>query len=232
MVELPLDGLEVRENVRVIELEVAEDQRARPVVHELGALVEEGRVVLVGLDHEKRCGAEPRGDAEIGRDAADQEAGLQARRLEQERKDAGGGGLAVRAGHRQGPAVVQHLARQPLRARAVRQAGIEQPFDDRQAAPHDVAHHHAIGRGRQQVVLVALDHLDPELCELGAHGRIERAVGPGHPMAPGARQRRHARHECPADAEDMDVHQSTGKKRRNSATLMLKYATAVSTPAA
>ena len=51
-VELALDRRHVRIDVGVVVLEVVQDRGARPVVHELGALVEERRVVLVGLDHE------------------------------------------------------------------------------------------------------------------------------------------------------------------------------------
>ena len=53
-------------DIGVVELDVVDDQRARPVVDELGALVEERRVVLVGLDDEILRAAEPRRDAEIG----------------------------------------------------------------------------------------------------------------------------------------------------------------------
>ena len=57
MMELRLDRGEVGKDVGVVELEVVEHRGARPVVHELRALVEERRVVLVGLDHEERdCG--------------------------------------------------------------------------------------------------------------------------------------------------------------------------------
>ena len=54
VVELALDRGEVGIDVGVVEFEVVEDRGARPVVHELGALVEERGVVLVGLDHEER----------------------------------------------------------------------------------------------------------------------------------------------------------------------------------
>ena len=54
VMELALDRREVVEDVGVVELEVVEDRGARPVVDELAALVEEGGVVLVGLDHERR----------------------------------------------------------------------------------------------------------------------------------------------------------------------------------
>ena len=44
----------VVEDVGVVELEVVEHRRARAVVHELAALVEEGGVVFVRLDDEGR----------------------------------------------------------------------------------------------------------------------------------------------------------------------------------
>jgi hypothetical protein len=51
-VELALDRRHVREDVGVVVFKVVEDGHQRPVVHELAALVEEGGVVLIGLDHE------------------------------------------------------------------------------------------------------------------------------------------------------------------------------------
>ena len=47
-----LDRVDVREDVGVVVLDIVEHERARPVVHELRALVEERRVVLVRLDDE------------------------------------------------------------------------------------------------------------------------------------------------------------------------------------
>ncbi len=81
MVELRLDGGEIGEDVGVIEFEVVQDRGARPVVDELRALVEEGGVVLVGLDHEEARIGEPRRNAEVQRHAADQEARIQPARL-------------------------------------------------------------------------------------------------------------------------------------------------------
>jgi hypothetical protein len=56
VVELPLDGGQVVEDVGVVELQVVQDGRARAVVDELAALVEEGGVVFVGFDHERAVG--------------------------------------------------------------------------------------------------------------------------------------------------------------------------------
>ena len=80
VMELGLDGGHVREDVGVVVFEVVEDRGARPVVHELRALVEERRVVFVGLDHEERAVGQPRRNAEIERHAADQEARIRGRR--------------------------------------------------------------------------------------------------------------------------------------------------------
>ena len=70
MVELPLDGWQIREDVRVIELQVVQNCGTWAVMHELAALIEEGAVVLVGLDHEERRTAEARGNTEVLRHAA------------------------------------------------------------------------------------------------------------------------------------------------------------------
>ena len=53
VVELALDGGEIREYVRVIELQIVHHQGARMVVNKLGALVEEGAVILVRFDDEE-----------------------------------------------------------------------------------------------------------------------------------------------------------------------------------
>ena len=64
MMELRLDRREIGEDVGVIVFEIVEDRGARPVVDELRALVEERRVVLVGLDDEERAVGEARRHAE------------------------------------------------------------------------------------------------------------------------------------------------------------------------
>ena len=73
-----LDRGHVREDVGVVVFQVVEDRDQRAVVDELAALVEEGGVVFVGLDHEFAARADARGHAEILGHPADQEAGLAA----------------------------------------------------------------------------------------------------------------------------------------------------------
>jgi hypothetical protein len=114
VVELALDGGQVVKDVGVVELQVVQDGRARAVVDELAALVEEGGVVLVGFDDETGGGGEtaqallrvPRPlcgllldlrktlhrpatqagrDPEIHRHAADQEARLAGQRFPESR---------------------------------------------------------------------------------------------------------------------------------------------------
>ena len=60
VIELGLDGGEVGEDVRVVVLQVVDDQGTRVVVNELGSSVEVGAVVLVGLHHEEGVSAQPR----------------------------------------------------------------------------------------------------------------------------------------------------------------------------
>src|SRR5471030_2827660 len=132
MVELGLDRAQIGEDVGVIVFEVVEDGGLGVVVDELAALVEEGRVVLVGLDDEEgRVGAlavalarQARRDAEVHRHAADQEAGRIAGVLQYPGQHGRGGGLAVRAGHGQHPAVLQDVLAHPLRAGGERQVAV------------------------------------------------------------------------------------------------------------
>jgi hypothetical protein len=132
MVELPLDRGQVVEDVRVVELEIVQDRGARTVMDELAALVEEGGVVLVGLDHEgrerTRCVAQPGGHVEVERHAAHQETGLQPGVLQDPGQHGGGRGLAVRAGDGQHVAALQHMLRQPLRAAGVGQSLVQDRF--------------------------------------------------------------------------------------------------------
>ena len=109
MMELTLYGRKIREYIGVIELQIIEDGGARAVMDELAALVEEGAVVLVGLDHEERRLAQARGDAEVLRHAADEKTRAHAGVFQHPGQHAAGGGLAVRASSGQHPAPLQHV---------------------------------------------------------------------------------------------------------------------------
>ena len=141
MMELGLDGPQIREDVGVVVLQVVEHGGTRPVVHELGTLVEESRVVFVGLDDEIGLAPQARRDREVARHATDQEARLAPGGLKDPGQQRRGGGLAVRAGHAHHPAPDQHLFGQPLRPRDVGQPGIQNGLHQRIAPPHHVAHH-------------------------------------------------------------------------------------------
>ena len=91
--------------------------RARPVVHELRALVEERGVVFVGFDNEEPGVAEARRSAEVGGYAADQETGFEPGVLENPRQHARGRRLAVSACDGNDMTVPQHVLGEPLRAR-------------------------------------------------------------------------------------------------------------------
>ena len=101
------DLVQVLEDVRMVELKVVEQGRARAVVHKLAALVEKGGVVFVGLDHKQgagrgRCaGAQAGRDAKVQWHAAHQKPGLQPGGRQNPAQHRGGGGFAVRAGHGQ-----------------------------------------------------------------------------------------------------------------------------------
>ena len=155
------------EDVRVVELEVVQHQGARAVVHELRPLVEEGGVVLVGLDDRTgdSCVARP-ADARAGVESrcgapADEEPGIESGGVEDHREHRGGRGLAVGAGHRDHVPIAQAHARTATPAR--RRIGspcLENVLHAPISASHRVADHHDIGRGRELRRIVSRDRRD------------------------------------------------------------------------
>ena len=93
------DGREVRVEVGVVVLDVADEEMPRLVVQELRSPVEEGRVVLVALEDEvrarARAGSPGRGSCDL---AADEEPGIAARVEQQPGRQRRSRGLAVRPG--------------------------------------------------------------------------------------------------------------------------------------
>jgi len=203
VMELALDRGHVREDVGVIVFKVVEDGHQRPVVHELAALVEEGGVVLVGLDHELAALAQAGGDAEILGDAADQETGRTTGAFQQPGEDGGGGGLAMGTGHGQRVSARQHLFGQPLGTGNVALAGVEHGLNGGIAARECVADHHLVGARWHAVGAVALVQGDTQLLELGRHRRIDGLVAATDRMAQFPRQGGHAAHEGAGDCKDM-----------------------------
>ena len=174
---------------------------------ELGALVEEGGVVLVGLDHEEGRLAEARRHAEVLGHPPHQETRLEAGIFEDPRQQRGGGGLAVGARHGQHPAPLQHVLGQPLGARYVGQPLVEDGLEERIAAGDRVAHHEDVRLEAELLDAIAFDEADALLLELGAHRRIDVGVAARHLVAGSPRQQCHATHEGAANPENMNVHE-------------------------
>ena len=211
VMELGLDCGEVGEDVRVVELQIVQDRGARPVVNELRALVEERRVVLVRLDGEERRVGEPRRDAEVHRHAADEEAGIELRVLEDPRRHGTGRRLAVRARDCKHPFATQHVLREPLRTRHVGQSQFEDALHERVAARHHVADDEQVGRERDLSRVPALRERDALRLQLGTHRGIDVRVATGHAVARLLGDHRDTAHEGAADAEDVDVHERRRK---------------------
>ena len=207
MMELPFDGRQIREDICVIELQIIEDRRARAVVNELAALVEEGTVVFVGLDHEERRVTQARGNPEVLRHAADQKTRRHAGMLQHPGQHARTAGLAMGAGHCHHPAPLQHMIGQPLRTGHIGQPLVQHILHRRVATAHGVAHHHQIGRRLQVRRVKALHQLDALSFELGTHGRIDVGVGAGDAVAEFLGQNGQRPHEGAADAENVNVHE-------------------------
>ncbi|MNY04797.1 hypothetical protein D3C86_1374940 [compost metagenome] len=206
MMELRLDGSKIREDVGVIELKVVQDGGAGAVVDELAALVEEGGVVFVRFDDEEVRWRQSRGDTEILRHAADQEARVVAGVLENPGQHRRGGRLAVRTGHGQHPLAIEHVLAQPLRAGDVRQVAVENGLHQRIAARDHVADHEQVRLQRELRRVEAFDQVDALGFQLGAHGRVDVGVAAGHAVTRLPGEDRKAAHESTADAEDVNMH--------------------------
>ena len=206
VVELRFDGCQVGKDVGVVELEVVQDRGARKVVDELRALVEERRVVLVGLDDEGRRGAEQRGTPEVLRHAAHEEPRIQPRAGQDPGEHRCGRRLAVRSRDGQHVAPAQDVFRQPLRARDERQLPIEDRLHQRIAAGDHVADHVQVGAQLELARFETLDQFDAGFRQLVAHRRVHVGVAAADAMAGGTGELRQPAHEGAADAEDVDVH--------------------------
>ena len=204
--ELPLDHRQVVEDVGVVEFEVVQDQRPRPVVHELGALVEKGGVVLVRLDDEKRGLAKAGRAPEVPRHAADQEAGRQAGILEYPGQQARRAGLAVGPRDPQHPAVAKQVLREPLGPGRVGQALIQGVLHLGVAPGHRVADDHEIRRRPQVIGVVPLQQFDPGARELVAHRRVDIGVRAADPAPLRLGELGQPPHEGAAYAEYVYVH--------------------------
>ena len=205
VVELRLDGGQVGEDIGVVEFEIVQDQRGREVMHELAALVEQGRVVFVRLDDE-RAAAQPRRHAKILWHATDQEARIAAGAFEYPGHHGAGRGLAMRSGNGHDVAPRQQVFADPGRTGGKRRAAVEHGFEERIAARHHIADDEAVRRQRQLLGAIALDQFDAGRAQLIAHRRIDRGIAAGDAMPGSLRKTRNAAHEGAADSQDVQVH--------------------------
>ena len=79
VMELLFDGSQIFKDVGVVVLEIVKNRRRRTIVHKLAALVEKGRIVFVGFDHEILALSQASRGVRAKRHSADQPAGLQTR---------------------------------------------------------------------------------------------------------------------------------------------------------
>jgi hypothetical protein len=206
VMNLPLDGGEIGKDVGVVVLEVGEHEGARPVMHELRTLVEESRVVFVGLDDEVLAAAETRRDAEVLRHPADEKTGREAGVLEDPCEHARRRRLAVRPCDGKHPPSREHVCGEPFRSRRIGQARIEHVLDRGIAARHDVTDDDTVRRRLEIGRRIAFEHRNAERFELRAHGRIHIAIRAAHAVTFGLGECGDATHERAAYAEYVDAH--------------------------
>ena len=213
------DGFEVGVDVGVVELDVGEDERVGKVVEKLGALVEEGGVVLVAFEDEVARGTELKARAEIFRDAADEERrlkrGICARGdLVDPGQHAGGGGFAVGSGDDERFAAFEKFLAQQRGHGGEGNALVEDAFDFRIAAGERIADDDEIGSGIEIRFGVGLEDGNAERAKQIAHGRIGGLVGAGDAMALELKQAGERGHGRAADADEVDV----ARRRRHFVT--------------
>jgi hypothetical protein len=201
MSKLPLDGRQIRKNIRMIEFQIIQNHTARAIVQELGALIEERRVVFVGFDNEKRRLAEPCAHPEIAGHATDQEAGCHTRLVQNPGQHRTGGGFAMRAGDAQHELVAKNFLAQPLRTGTVTEKAGKQLVDDRHIPAHDIADND-FGILRQRGIHVRL-HGNTSLRQLITHRRVDGMIAAGHVVAHAFGQLCERSHECACNAQNM-----------------------------
>ena len=109
MVKLAFNRRQIWKNIRVIVFKIVQHRRARPVMHKLGALVEERTVVLVRLHNKKWRPAQAGRDPKILRHSTNQETRRHTCVLKNPGQQTRGGGLAVGTRHCEHPALLQNV---------------------------------------------------------------------------------------------------------------------------
>src|SRR5437773_460607 len=160
MAERFLYRREVGDNVRVIELDIADDGALRQVMNELAALVEKRRVVFIPLDDEPLAVREPRALRQIVREAADEVTRIQPVMLEHPGQQTRGRGLAVRARDDDGAFAANEKLAQQIRQRTKPQLVVETELRLRIAARNGVADDDEVGFVREIALAVTVHHFD------------------------------------------------------------------------
>ncbi len=178
------DGGEVGVDVSVVELDVGEDGGVGEVVEELGAFIEECRVVLIAFEDEGLCGADFEAGAEVFGYASDEEGWgeggvLAAGDLEDPGEHAGCGGFSVGSDDDEGLACGEELVVEDGGHGGEGDAVVEDEFELGVAAGDGVADDDEVGAGGEVGLGVGLEDGDAEGGELVAHGRVGCGVGAG-----------------------------------------------------
>src|SRR5688572_20246166 len=116
MTKLPLDLCKIGEDVCMIELDVVQDDRLRPIVDELRALIEKGGVIFVALDHKQARWRQAGRDREVAWDAPDQKAWGAPRVLEDPCQHRRSRRFPVGSRDSEHPLIYQNVLFEPLRA--------------------------------------------------------------------------------------------------------------------
>ena len=213
MMKLGLDRGEVGENIRMVVFEVIDDRRFRAVMNELGPLVEKGRVILICLDHKIVATTQPRGEAKVGGDPADQKPGLKSGLLQNPGQHAGGTGFAMGARDGEHPLILKNMTTEPFRPRGIGDPAVQHRLDDRLTTGQRVADHHTTRRGRELLGIVAVDKGYIAVEQLSAHGGINIAVRTRDRKTRLAGQQRQTAHKRAANTENVNVIGQGGSPR-------------------
>ena len=114
VMELFLNSCQILEDIRMVKLQIIDHQGIGKVMHELGALIKESTIVLIGLHHKIITVCKPRRQPKILGHTANQKARSQACCIEDFRQHTAGCSFAVSARDRQNMLVTQYIFAQPL----------------------------------------------------------------------------------------------------------------------
>ncbi len=164
--------------------------------------VEEGGIGLVRLGHQEFAAAQAGVGAGRLQPAADDEGGIQSPFGQHARDQAGGGGLAMGAGHRD-PLLEAHELRQHQRPWHHRDVAFPRRHHFRVVRFHGGGGHHHVGLAHVAGVVAAED-LGAQLGQPARH-RVVRQVGAAHLEAQVEQHLGDAAHAGAPDAHEMDV---------------------------